>query len=254
MKGLIVGCSSLAGAGLDQGIHDDKLWSNRLLQNLGCDDVSNISTAGWSNANIFKHALLEISNNDYDIALIGITAMHRINVNIGYEMYNTFSVLSNASYDIHTHQGSYSVSEQRKIGNNLLKLYNDFWSCLDMIQYINIIDRISKGKVFFVNVLNDWKDNFWSRKHNFEPKDLDQTTKNIIDIDNRDDDDIFKMYNNMHDEFEKYGGIREAQWLNLYESLYDLAKDFIYDPTPHPGYVSQDYYTDTFTKQLMEKI
>mgnify|MGYP001400241560 CR=1 FL=1 len=62
-------------------------------------------------------------------------------------------------------------------------------------------------------------------------------TKKTLDVDTRDDEDIYKLYNLMHDNFEANGGIREHKWLNLYSPFRYMKLDFGNDGW-HPGPLS----------------
>jgi hypothetical protein len=75
------------------------------------------------------------------------------------------------------------------------------------------------------------------------PEDYTPFTKtHILDIESKNDNDIFKLYNIMHDEYNCAGGIDSCDWINLYSSMKDCQIDTNYDKI-HPGKISnQQYY------------
>jgi hypothetical protein len=60
-------------------------------------------------------------------------------------------------------------------------------------------------------------------------------------VEDRDDLEIKALYNLMHDTYEKYGGIQEQHWLNLYDPFNKHQLDFINNFLGgHPGPKSQE--------------
>jgi len=81
------------------------------------------------------------------------------------------------------------------------------------------------------------------------PSDLSAYTRDLLNVDNRDDEEIFKLYDKMHDQYQQAGGIQEDKWLNLYSSMHkgriDRAEDEV-----HPGIISHKNYVEIFTNKL----
>ena len=76
------------------------------------------------------------------------------------------------------------------------------------------------------------------------PSDLDSYTNDILASDKRDDDEVFKLYNMIHEQYQHYGGIREDHWLNLYNSLDSMKIDTVSVEDCHPGYQSQQRFVE----------
>ena len=60
------------------------------------------------------------------------------------------------------------------------------------------------------------------------------TKKEILNIESRDDRDIFKLYNLAHQHYQEAGGINEIEWINLYRSFLQNTTDVNFDLI-HPG-------------------
>ena len=68
-------------------------------------------------------------------------------------------------------------------------------------------------------------------------------------VDLRDDSDIALLYNKIHDDYLKYGGIQENKWFNLYQPLSNIQIDNATDNDLHPGIKSQDKFVELLTNQ-----
>lgn len=103
------------------------------------------------------------------------------------------------------------------------------------------MDCVSGIKIFFI------------KKENVLPYDYTYYTKKILNIANRDDDEIYALYNKIHSEYNSIGGIQESRWLNLYNSLgknkIDVNSDRI-----HPGYESNQKYFKFLSQALLDNL
>jgi hypothetical protein len=58
----------------------------------------------------------------------------------------------------------------------------------------------------------------------------------------------------IHKDYEAYGGIQEAHWLNLYSSLRSMQVDNVSSTDPHPGYQSQSVFYHYLAPILRKKL
>ena len=84
------------------------------------------------------------------------------------------------------------------------------------------------------------------------PSDLDPYVQELLEVDQRDDKDIFDLYTMIHAQYNEYGGIQETRWLNLYNSLKKQQVDPVSEADLHPGYKSQQAYV-TYLTPLLNK-
>ena len=246
-KMLVCGCSFTFGNGLEGENNDPRLWCNQLANKLGYS-LTNIAENGRNNDWIFVETALEQSKNYYDLIIVAWSAMPRFNYNLGFELYTTMSNFS-GQYSIGTNPENYDEKWQRNVGDKLLRAYNFHWDFLKLVKYINILKKQCGSKIYFVNALGPWSDNFFTKKDIEMPSELDDFTQQLLHTNNRDDKEILELYNKMHEMYTNAGGINEELWVNLYNNFRTMMVDRGNDGE-HPGYLSHDLFTEMLYKRL----
>lgn len=254
---LAMGCSVTKGHGLKHESCDPDLWVNRIFP---ADQykVHNRSMSGVNNQWIFLETMSEILLRPYDIVLVGWSAIPRFNFHVGLELYSTMTKL-NDDHDVNLNNYvTVTKKHLKSIGDNLLKLHNDHWDFLDLVKYVNALikvqENLNQGKIFFVNTLGPWPNNYWVEKQFTLPSDLSLFEKNLLQVDTRNDDEIFRLYHMIHQQYAAYGGIQEDHWLNLYTSLKSMQTDQVSDTDCHPGYKSQIVFANMLQPKLHAKL
>ena len=258
-KLLVVGCSFTKGTGLEGENKNKQLWINQLHKQCWPEyTLTNLSECGRNNEWIFHETMSKLSKEYYDLVLVAWTAIPRINLNIGFELYSTMTMFNDKSIDVNINNGvTISGRFLKKLGNDLRKLHHDHWDILDLIKYINVLTEIQshrQGKILFVNALCPWSDDFFEKKKLSTPSDMSVYEQEFFSISNRDDEEIFKLYEKMHEQYSYYGGIHEELWLNLYESLHHLQIDMASDTDQHPGLLSQDIFVEKLKQKLNKEL
>jgi len=255
MKFLVDGCSITKGAGLHQEELDPLLWVNQLIKSQCFSaEIVNTASAGNDNAQIFKRTAKELLNNQFDFVIVGWSSISRITYTFGLELYNTTTILSNP-WDINLNSGiKINKKHIQKIGNELLKYRSDHNGLLDLVIYSNILTKLANNKICFINTLSDIGENFFKRKTIKLPQELTPYEHEILSVASRDDEDIIKLYNKIHNEYENHGGINPSNWLNLYNPLYKMQIDTVSDVDQHPGYKSQKVYFESLVPHFIEKL
>ena len=163
---LAVGCSYTVGHGLKYEKDDPELWVNRLAKSIDAE-VTNRSKTGANNQYIFLETMSELIRNEYDIVVVGWSAIPRFNFHVGLELYEVSTMLNTLDVNIvggETIPGSWL----NDIGNRLLRIHNDHWDLLALVKYVNIIIEMQEitraGKVVFVNGLGPWTSNYFEKK------------------------------------------------------------------------------------------
>jgi len=253
-KVLAVGCSMTFGYGLKLEKYDPSLWVNQLFPNM---KINNVASPGANNHWIFLETLSQLRQQSYDIVLVAWSGIPRYNFHVGLELSSVRTLLTNKDVILNSNRvipGSWLKS----IGDNLNKIHNDHWDLLDMVKYVNtLIDlqvKIRQGKLVFVNTLGPWCNNYFKQQKINLPSDLDPYVQSLLEVDRRDDKDIFQLYDMMHAHYTEYGGIQENYWLNLYNSLRRQQIDNASSTDEHPGYQSQQAYTTYLAPVLYEKL
>lgn len=251
---LVSGCSFTAGYGFDQEKNNPRFWTNQLSKKLQVHDVCNTAITGVNNRVIFFNTMTELLNNRYDLVIVQWSAIPRFGFNVGLELYSTYTRLLKPHPMRLVNNQTIPESWFKKIGDDLLKIHHDHWDILELVTYVNTLREIQvvnrKSKLFFVNGLGPWSDNFFQKKTLNLPSDLDSYTAGLLDIDLRDDEEIFLLYDKIHNDYESVGGIRPELWLNLYQSMDRIKLDTVHPKDGHPGYLSQDLYADMFCNSI----
>ena len=259
MELLVSGCSFTKGHGLESEQNNPRLWVNQLSKKLN-SKVNNIAHHGYSNQSIFLETLHNISVNDYDLVIVAWSVIPRWNFNLGFELHSTHTHLNRRRRrrPINTNLKHFSAEWQNELKNKLLEGHNDHWHLLELVKYVNILinmqTKLKNQKIVFVNTYGPWPDNFFSKKNITSPSDLSDFEQNILNVEARDNEEIFKLYNLMHEQYSQSGGIQEKYWLNLYNSFEKLKIDNASEVDFHPGYASQDIFVEQLWPILEEKI
>ena len=248
---LVCGCSFANGHGLTGGKDDSQLWVNQVATKLDYT-VTNIAESGRNNDWIFIETALELTKHKYSVVLVAWSMLPRINIDLDLELYTTASRLTGADL-IETNQRTFSKKWQKQVGDKLLEAYSYHWDLLKLIKYVNILNSIHKN-IYFVNTYGPWTDNFFTKQDIQLPSDLDQFTQDLLNVDTRDDTEIFQLYNMIHNQYNDAGSIKKHLWLNLYDSFFKNKLDNASSTDRHPGYLSQDAYTKMLYTKLEEKL
>ena len=254
-KILVSGCSMANGHGLENEKHNVNLWVNRLFDTR-C--INNIALSGRNNHNIFINTISELVTDDYDLAIVAWSTIPRINVNIGLETYETITRLTDC-HDVNTNLKNYKKKYLQKVGDILREFHNDHWDIISLIAYVNALLKIqdkpeNNKQIFFVNTLGPWPENFFEYKKIDKPSDLLPYTQDMLNVDTRDDEEIFQLYDMIHQQYKKFGGINNFYWLNLYDSFRKMQVDNASQTDFHPGIKSQCVYSEYLLPILAKKL
>lgn len=259
-KVLFCGCSYVYGSGLDKEVHDPFLWVNMLHQSeiLRRFQLVNSSEGGKSNTRIFQDAVFNISKGNVKYAFICWTSNPRYEVSLGLELYATKACFSPnvALRDYNLNHMSYSKKYLQTVRDRFVSLANLHYEILNIVYYVNSLINLAKKfntKIFFVNTLCEWDEYYFNKIENVLPDNYTTFTQQLLQVTTRDDEEILKLYNKIHHEYNQAGGIQESYWLNLYNSLRNQKIDVNQDNI-HPGIKSNHLYYKTFLEILKEKL
>jgi hypothetical protein len=263
-KVVFTGCSFTSGVGwvdVDPAMSkniDDKtnanLWVNLChtqidqLKNL---DLINYGQGGASNTEIFKNTVQAIAEHKNDTRLLFCqwTSMPRYSFRVGFELWSTDEGIQTdhrSKFDVVLNRGDrWDRKYLDDLLNRLLILHHLHGEIVKLVEYSSTLQKLARAfgiKIYFVNGLCPWDQNYFTRLYNALPEDYTAfTKKEILNIESRDDNDIQKLYTIMHDEYDQVGGIDPANWVNLYSSMGQNKIDVNYD-NKHPGIKSNQHY------------
>jgi len=248
-KFLISGSSASAGHGLTDEEIARSFWPTSLIKTrFPGRDIVNKSIVGADNSEIFNETYANIKTGNFTDAMVTWSVVPRANVNYGFELYRTagtYISLKDNFVDINIiNNQTITVKDQTKQKFNI-RYYNYHWDILDLVIKCNLLIEIATKyscRIGFVNFCLPWKhDEQLFKKVNWKtPSELDKFTQEILLSEDRDDSETKLLYDTMHSSYEKFGGIQESHWLNLYDPFYNYQIDFIGGETKgHPGPKSQ---------------
>jgi hypothetical protein len=258
---LFAGCSFTAGTGFDQGKDQPELWVNLLHKYndiLNQTELLNVSKSGRSNAGIFHDAVHAILHNNVKYAFVAWTNVMRYEISVGLECYETRTTFSLGHKQIERNINclSYPASYMQNINDRFTTLAHPHYEIANLVYYVNSLIKLCKLKqcqLFFVNAICDWDKDYFVKKHNVLPENYTEYTKQLISITTRNDNEIFKLYEKIHNEYKQAGGINSAEWLNLYQSFRSTQIDTNNDNL-HPGLQSNFNYYQQLVKALDSKL
>lgn len=259
-KVIFAGCSFTAGSGWDElGVVENCKNSPNLWVNLCCNQIDqlknlelvNLGKGGASNSEIFTIATRAIAESQSDVSMLFCqwTAMPRYNFSVGFELWPTTEQLSpnaRSKFDVNLNRGDkWSRKYLDDLLDRLLVLHHLHHEIVKVVEYSNILQKLAKQfgiKLFFINGLCPWDQDYFVRLTGVMPEQYTPfTKKEILNIDSRDDNDIFKLYNIMHTDYDLAGGIDKTTWINLYDSFLENKTDLNFDKM-HPGTQSNQHY------------
>ena len=259
---LFAGCSYTAGTGFSLNKDEPGLWVNLLHKNikvLNKTKLLNVAKTGRSNAGIFQDAVYNILHNDnVKYVFVAWTTALRYELSIGLEWYPTRAVLAPGAIQIPHNLNSinYPASYIQNINDRLVTMAHPHYELVNLLHYVNSLVSLCKLKncqLFFINALCEWDKNYFLKKNNVMPEDYTKYTKQLLSISTRDDEEIFLLYEKIHNEYTEAGGIQPDTWLNLYSSLRSLLTDTNNDNV-HPGLQSNLNYYHYLFKALELKL
>lgn len=253
---LFAGCSYTAGAGFALEANEPCLWVNQLHSRLFSHTTKlNVGKNGRSNAGIFQDVMDSLVSYSVEYVIVEWTSYPRYEIDLGFELYSTAQLfIPNAPcFDHHLNDIDYSAQYLNSIRDRFTTLSHPCSEIIQLIKYVNTIKKLAKirgSQVFFVNGLGAWDRDFFVKKTKVLPSEYSEYTRKILNVTNRDDQEVFLLYDKMHDMFEQAGGIQSNDWLNLYSSLRQSKLDVNADGM-HPGINSNNRYADMLANSLI---
>ena len=257
---LFAGCSHTAGDGLPNGCNNPGLWVNLLHSktDLNQANLLNVSKGGRSNAGIFLDSMYNLLVHDCKYAFVAWTSMPRYELELGLETYATKQcfIPNGTTREHRLNDCVYSAEYLDSIRDRFTSLAHLHYEILNLVYYVNCLiaaAKLKQTKIFFINALCPWDNNYFNCLINVLPESYTPFTKELINIHNRDDNEIYKIYKKIHNEYAECGGINQDHWLNLYESTKTLQVDKS-DDLLHPGLQSNQIYFEKFSQAITHKL
>ena len=266
MKKLIFnGCSSVCGFALDPARpYENAPDAEGLFVNLCHKNIEqfqdleliNLGESGASNSDIFMSAIGAISRNlsatkknKIHTMLVAWTNYPRLNISVGFELYPTYFSMSSwqIKSGINTNQLVVPKNILQDLHTKLHLLHHHHEQILNVVKYTNVLHSLATQQsinIYFINLGLLFDQNFFIKLSGPEvcPGDFTPyTKKQILNTDNRSDEEIFKLYDKMHQDYADAGGVHPEHWINLYSPLKSLEIDKAFD-NGHSGLKSHQIF------------
>lgn len=253
---MFVGCSFTKGEGLPGEKTDPDLWVNRLHQSipeLGSTSLINLAEGGNNNETIFQDAVNSLASSPKYLFVVW-TIFPRLQINPGVELYNTSQNWSPATelVNIELHTKKYSKKYLADIKNRFFDLLHDHYEIVKVLRYSQTITNLSKvtnTKIFFINGLLPWDNNYFVKLPQTQITDTTLYTQLILNGDTRDDIEYWGLYDKIHNEYT-VAGLPGASWINLYQGY---QQNFVIDVGTdgrHPGPISNWEFSEFLIKKI----
>jgi hypothetical protein len=258
---LFSGCSFVQGEGLDDEHNNINHFSNILANNLFNEryQIHNIGVRGYSNERIFLDTLHNLTKNQYDYAFVCWTSLARYVYWAGLELYECkVSLTPELIVNVEDYRKNSLFSKKlNEFNSEFLLLNHPHYYIRDLINYINILINVAKyrnTKLYFINNMLPWDDKYFNYMPDLvNPSILTNYTNELLNSKNRNDEQINELYHMMHSHYANNGGINKPNWLNLYQSFFNLMIDVGNDGI-HPGINSHRMFAELLTNEFKKKI
>lgn len=260
-KTCFVGCSYTFGSGFENENFDPDLWTvllHKALPELSDTEYVNLGIPGGSNEKIFTAATEAIVTLNPKIILVQWTTYPRFNFLLGIETYPTSQTFAWESKvrDHNLHDISYSAKYLENTADRFLALEHPHNQIESIVKYCNILIKLADHydcKIFFVNGGCSWDENYFVKLDNVLPSQYTILTQKFLNTQTRDDNEVFILYNRIHNDYQKHGGIQDYYWLNLYTSFRKIQIDSNQDGR-HPGKQTNQLIFNLLSQSLKEKL
>lgn len=216
--------------------------------------IVNHSKQGSGNYEIFLSCCNFLANNHSDIIVIEWNTFHRFWF---YPKFDYSLFISAPGFTVSEKLESsleLSHSDLKKFQKYLLLLSNDYKKILELLDYCIILQDYAKAKnvtIIMINGNTPWTQNIFQNPENIKNIFLesDDFTKNVLDIENLDDEEILHWWSKI---YQKYKKINLNSWVCFSESLLSSKIDLL--PDGHPGPLSHEIYAEKILSHIKEKL
>lgn len=263
-KAIFTGCSFTAGTGWfsrDPKISNKEypgLWVNvchKKIPALAKSNLLNLSESGSSNTEIFEQTTKAMGAypSDIDTIICQWTAGPRYKFDAGFELWDTSESIQPSMRrrtDIKTASNIWSRGYVDDLLDRLFAMHHLHREIVKIVEYSNILQNLAQQlniKLYFINGLCPWDQNYFVNVYDTTGLEItteqftEFTKKTILNSNLRSNEDNIKLYKKIHSHYKGVGGINPAQWVNLYDSMFNNIIDVNHD-NKHPGTKSNELY------------
>jgi hypothetical protein len=209
----------------------------------------NLGKSSSTNIEIFQQAINAVAAHNCKYLFVAWTEIFRYKFSLGVELYNVDQYWSPKTSTISVNLNCITYSEKylNNIKNRFFALHHEHNEIIKLLNYTATINRVCQRlgvKVYFVNSILPWDHKYFNHVvvNNRKPSDTTIYTQMLLNSETRSDQEFFKIYDRVHQEYQCTGGTTECNWLNLDSGF---NKNFRLDygnDNQHPGIMSHTQF------------
>ena len=242
------GCSFTWGEGFPPDLREQYVY-DRIVSKKFNFNRTNIAECGSSNYVIFMRTVQALKEKKYDIIFVQWSALNRLWLSPGPEVW--YNVAINEKITEYRYRDFYlGKQEKLKFEQTIALINHDYQNIFDLITYCDILitlASINSSKIVFINGLVPWQNDILNDLGSDLSASLSNYTKNILDFDNRSDDEIILYFNKLK---QKFSELDQSKWVNLFDSFLANRLDSAPEDN-HPGIRSNSLMADKISNYLI---
>ena len=217
LKAAFVGCSMTLGEGFEPEDRAGNIYPDLVAKQFMLDHT-NLSRSGASNHMIFITASKAIRSGKYDLVFCQWSGLNRLWLSPAPDAW--YYVTGHGREDYRSRELIIDIKAQNQLADLVLLLNHDYLNIIYLCDYINTLDALAKAnsiKLIHINGMLPWQSDLMDPSSN-----LSNYTREILDVDTRDDDEIRKLFQTLQQQFAT---IDQTAWVNLFESFQSITHD-----------------------------
>jgi hypothetical protein len=216
MKVAFTGCSMTRGDGFDMAHLAPEIWPN-IISRVFDFDSENLGISGASNLRIFQTASTAILSKKYDLVFCQWTMLNRLWLSPGP---NAWYFLTGDGKDSFKYQDvKLNRREKTDLERMIMLLNHDYQNIIELVDYIKILEDLAQYnqvKIVHVNGMVPWQPDLANENTANDFSTMSLYTQQLLDFDNRDDEEIKKLFLELHNKFLE---LDPDRWINLFDSF-----------------------------------
>jgi hypothetical protein len=247
------GGSSPTGAGYIGGKESIYIYPKQ-IEKQGFQ-ICNYSIGGANNYEIFLASSKLISESKCDIVVIEWNNFYRFRFYMSPETPLYISAQEIFPPKDYAHCMPLSKSDLKSFQRLLILTNHEYYSIIQLLEYCWILESMSKlnnTKLVMVNGYTPWTPDLFNQ-YNTETNlanELSVFAKELLDFDNRDDKDILKLLETLHNKFSL---LDKSIWTNMFEPFYKFIVDYAPEDGQHPGPESHKHIAKIIIDNLTQR-
>ena len=222
MKVAFTGCSMTRGDGFGVANLAPEIWPN-IISRVFEFDSRNLGISGASNLRIFQTASTAILSKKYDLVFCQWTVLNRLWLSPGPNAWYFLTGDGKNSFeyrDIKLNQ-----REKTDLEHMIMLLNHDYQNIIELVDYIKILEDLAQYhqvKIVHVNGMVPWQPDLADENTANDFSTMSLYTRQLLDFDKRDDEEIKKLFLELHNKFLK---LDTHRWINLFDSFQSQMVD-----------------------------